>query len=67
MATIAEIKVLKEWRLDRCGLWDPIPHRGILPEPRHTGVGLGPIPKDMKDTDNTLWEVSPSRGSRKDM
>ena len=42
-------------------------NRGILPEPRHMGVGLGPIPKDMIDSDDPLWTTSPSRGSRKAM
>ena len=46
---------------------DPRPYRGILPEPRHAGVDLGPTPKEMKDSDDTIWRASPCMGSRNDM
>ena len=35
--------------------------------PSHAGVDLGSTTKETKDTDDTLWKASTSRGSRKDM
>ena len=37
-------------------LWEPIPHRGILSQPRHMGEGLGPAPKDVTDFEDPPME-----------
>ena len=42
--------------------WKTILHKVLLTEPRQTCVGLGPIPKDTTETDNTLWKASPWGG-----
>ena len=51
----------QEWNLEA------IPHRGIPPQPRHMWKGLGPIPKDMRESEDSLWKASLSVGSRKGM
>ena len=48
-----------------CGLWEPIPHRGILPEPRHTGVDIGLIPNHTLDSDDTPMEGLTLPGEQK--
>ena len=53
------LSIAQEWTLEA------IPHRGIPPQPRHMWKGLGPIPKDMRDSEDSLRKASLSVGSRK--